>query len=95
MLRRWIRTSQPIGTGARDSTVLAACLDLAGFRKPIYQWGDSRSVDERRALLASTTRDGDTLGNDTEQLTMPPPGQTTGPDVGHSSGRSWRVVAST
>jgi hypothetical protein len=70
VLRRWARTHHPIATDAREGRVLAACLDLAGFRQPMHRWKGSRTVEERRALLASMSQDGNTLGNDAGLLDM-------------------------
>jgi hypothetical protein len=67
VLLHWTRTSYPLAVDGAQEMAISTCVDLAGFRQPMYRWGSRKTVDERRMWFAEIVDD-DSVGKDPRQL---------------------------
>lgn len=63
VLLHWTRTRHVLGVDSAQEAAISTCVDLAGFRQPMYRWTSRKTVDERRMWFAELV-DGDSVGKD-------------------------------
>ncbi|MCE7008109.1 hypothetical protein LWC34_35600 [Kibdelosporangium philippinense] len=67
ILLHWSRTHHPVCLDDAQRAALTTCLDLASFRQPMHRWGETKTVDARRAFFAAIVGEDD-YGHDTHLL---------------------------
>ncbi|ALG06246.1 hypothetical protein AOZ06_04260 [Kibdelosporangium phytohabitans] len=67
ILLHWSRTHHPVCLDDAQRAVLTTCLDLASFRQPMHRWGETKTVDARRAFFAAMVGE-DEYGHDAHLL---------------------------